>query len=123
MKCPLSRQRPLKKTLDEAYEEGFDMIFNYGYGYYAFAHNICGNQPEVPDGMPDMSKSLSLEFFINPRWPPSVVLVEAASIDIRPGEATNALERAVIVEMDNSEVGKHLSAAEVGPGNEAKFST
>ena len=35
----------------EAYEEGFDVIFNYGYGCYAFTHNICGSQPKVPDGM------------------------------------------------------------------------
>ena len=30
-----------KKALEEAYEEGFDMIFNYGYGCCAFARNIC----------------------------------------------------------------------------------
>ena len=39
------------------------MIFNYGCGYCAFALKICGSQPEVPDRMSDMSKSLSLEFF------------------------------------------------------------
>ena len=55
-----------KKALEEAYEEGFDVIFNYGYGCCAFAHNICGNQPEVPDGMLNTSKPLSPEFFINP---------------------------------------------------------
>ena len=54
-----------KKALEEAYEEGFDVIFNYGYGCCAFAHNICGSQAEVPGGMPDTSKSLSPEFFIN----------------------------------------------------------
>ena len=53
-----------KKALDEAYEEGFDVIFNYGYGCCAFAHNICRSQPEVPNGMLDTSK-----FFINPRCP------------------------------------------------------
>ena len=36
-----------KKALEEAYEEGFDVIFNYGYGCCAFAHNICGSQPMV----------------------------------------------------------------------------
>ena len=40
------------------------MIFNYGYGYCAFAHNICGSQPEVSDRMLDMSKPLSPEFFL-----------------------------------------------------------
>ena len=55
-----------KKGLEEAYEEGFDVIFNYGHDCCAFAHNICGSQPEVPDGMPDTSKPLSPKFFINP---------------------------------------------------------
>ena len=55
-----------KKALDEAFEEGFNVIFNYGYGCCVFAHNICGSQLVVPDGMPDTSKTLSLEFFINP---------------------------------------------------------
>ena len=50
-----------KKTLEEAYEEGFDVIFNYGYGCCAFTYNIYGSQPVVPDGMLDMSKSLSLK--------------------------------------------------------------
>ena len=52
------------EALREAYVEGFDVIFNYGYGCCAFAHNICGSQPEVPDGMPDTSKRLSQEFFL-----------------------------------------------------------
>ena len=78
-----------KMALEEAYEEGFDMIFNYRYAYCAFAHNICGSQPEVLDGMSDTSKSLSPEFFINPRCPPGAVLAEAASINVRPNEATN----------------------------------
>ena len=30
-----------KKALEEAYEEGFDVIFNYGYDCCVFAHNIC----------------------------------------------------------------------------------
>ena len=55
-----------KKALEEAYEEGFDVIFNYGYGYCAFTHNICGSEPVVPDEMLDMSKLLTSKFFINP---------------------------------------------------------
>ena len=31
------------EALREAYKEGFDVIFNYGYGCCAFAHNICGS--------------------------------------------------------------------------------
>ena len=75
-----------KKALEEAYEEGFDVIFNYGYGCCAFAHNICGSQPVVPDGMPDTSKPLSPEFFFNPRCPLGVVLVEVATVDVCFGE-------------------------------------
>ena len=52
------------KALREAYEEGFDVIFNYGYGCCDFTHNIYGSQPEVPDMMWDTSKPLSLEFFL-----------------------------------------------------------
>ena len=55
-----------KKALNEAFEEGFYVIFNYGYDCCAFAHNICGSQPEVPDRMSDTLKTLSPEFFINP---------------------------------------------------------
>ena len=76
-----------KKALKEAYEEGFDVIFNYGYGCCAFAHNIYGSQPMVLDGMPNTSKPLSPKFFINPQCPPGVVPTEDATIDVRSGEA------------------------------------
>ena len=82
-----------KKTLEEAYEEGFNVIFNYGYGCYAYVHNIYRSQPEVLDGMSDTSKSLSLEFFINPRCPLGVVPAETISTDVRPGKVTNAPKR------------------------------
>ena len=63
-----------KKALEEAFDVGFDVIFNYGYGCCAFAHNICGSEPVIPDGMPDTSKPLPSEFFINPRCPPGATL-------------------------------------------------
>ena len=75
--------------------------------------------------MSDTSKPLSQEFFINPRFPLGVVPVEAASINVRPGEVMNASEKeapAVVPEMDNSEAGEHLSVAKVGLGNEPVFS-
>ena len=115
-----------KKALDEAYEEGFGVIFNYGYGCCAFAHNICGSQPVVLDRMPDTSNPLSPEFFINPRCPPGVVPVEAATIDVCYGEAMIALERevpAAVLETDISKAGEHLSIVEVGLGNEPDSST
>ena len=101
------------------------MIFNYGYGCYAFAHNICGSQPKVPDRMSDTCKTLSLEFFINPRCPSVNVLIEAASIDVHPGEATNVPESGAltaVLEWDNSKAGEHLSSAEVVLDNEPNSS-
>ena len=121
------RAEPLKenKALREAYEERFDVIFNYGYGCYAYTHNICGSQPEVPDGMPDTSKLLSLEFFINPRCPLGVILSEAVSIDVHLGGVRNASEREApiaVLESDNSNAGEYLSNSEVGLGKESAFS-
>ena len=46
--------------------------------------------------MPDTSKSLSPEFFINPRCLPGVVPVESATIVVRSGEAMIASEREVL---------------------------
>ena len=43
------------------------------------------------------------------------------SIDVHPGESTNAPKRealTVVLETVNSEAGEHLSAVEVGLGNE-----
>ena len=74
--------------------------------------------------MPYTSKQLSLEFFINPRCPPGAVPARAVTIDVCPGETMNAPQReapAAVLETDNSEAGKHLSMAEVEPGNEPDF--
>ena len=61
-----------KKTAMEAeFNASRDVIFNYGYGCCAFAHNICGSEPLILAGMPDTSTPLTLEFFVNPRCPPS----------------------------------------------------
>ena len=114
-----------KKALEEAYEEGFEVIFNYGYGCCAFEHNIYGSQPIVPDGMLDTSKPLSPEFFINPRCPSGSVPVEDTTINVHPCEAMITPERevlAAVLGIDISEAGEHLSAVDVGPSNEPDFS-
>ena len=52
--------------------------------------------------------------------PPRYCPTEVASIDVHPGEATNAPERealTAVLETDNSEAGEHLFTAEVGLGN------
>ena len=70
-----------KKAMEEEFDASGNVIFNYGYSCYAFAHNICGSKPLIPAGMPDTTKPLPPEFFINPRCPPS------ASFDL-PAAAT-----------------------------------
>ena len=89
-----------QKAVEEAFGTSFDVIFNYGYGCYAFTHDICGSEPVIPDGMLDKLKSLPLEFFINPRCPPSAA----------PGVHTTDPN------VDVREASKNLPAAEVGLG-------
>ena len=60
-----------RKAMEEEFDASSDVIFNYGYCCCAFAQNICGSKPMIPVEMPDMSKPLPPEFFINPRCPPS----------------------------------------------------
>ena len=63
--------------MEAKFDIGFKVIFNYGYGCCAFAHNICRSKPEFPNGMSDTSNPLPLEFFVNPRCHPGAVPVEA----------------------------------------------
>ena len=78
--------------MEEAFDADFDMIFNYGYGCCVFAHNICGSELMVPDGMSDTSKLLPPKFFISPRFPPSVALrVHTADPDVDVREAGKSL--------------------------------
>ena len=76
------------------------MIFNYCYGYCAFAHNICGSKHVILDRMPDMSKLLPPKFFINPRCP----------LGASPRVPTTDPNVGV------REAGKRLPATEVGLG-------
>ena len=92
-----------KMALDEAFDAGFDVIFNYGYGFCAFAYNIYGSEPVIPNGMSDTSKLLPPEFFIIPRCPSS-----GAS-----GVPT------VNPDADVREAGKSLPSVEVGLGNQS----
>ena len=67
------------------------------------------------------SKSLSPEFFINPRCLPGVVPVEAATIVVHSGEAMIESKMKVptaVLEADISEAGEHLSVVEVWLSNE-----
>ena len=59
-----------KSTLEAEFDAISDVIFNYGYGYCAFAHDIHGSKPKIFPGLPDTSTPLTPEFFMNPRCPP-----------------------------------------------------
>ena len=57
-------------ALEAEFDESSDVIFNYGYGCYAFMHDIRGSKPKIPPGMPDTFTPLTPEFIVNPRCPP-----------------------------------------------------
>ena len=61
-----------RETMEAELDSSGDTLFNYGYGCCVFTHNICGSKPQILDGMPNPSVPHTLEFFANPRCPPSV---------------------------------------------------
>ena len=73
-----------KSALEAEFDASDDVIFNYGYGYCAFEHDISGSKPLILFGMPDASTALTLDFFVNPRCPPgsSFVLPTAYPVEI-----------------------------------------
>ena len=56
-----------REMMEAAFDSSGDTLFNYGYGCCAFAHNIRGSKPEIPDDMPNPSVPLTADFFANPR--------------------------------------------------------
>ena len=69
-----------REMMEAAFDSRCDTLFNYGYGCCAFAHDILGSKPEIPDGMLNPSVSLTTDFFANPRCPPGSSVV-ASSLD------------------------------------------
>ena len=59
-----------KEAMEEDYKKALEVISPYCYGCCVFKHNICRDQPEVPNGMPDFTDPLPAEFFVNPMCPP-----------------------------------------------------
>ena len=68
-----------REAMEAEFDGSGDTLFNYGYGYCVFTHNICGSKPQIPDGMYDPLVPLTLEFFANPRCPPSTSSTVLAS--------------------------------------------
>ena len=60
-----------RSALEAEFDASSDVIFNYGYGCCAFAHDIHRSKPKIPPGMPDTSTPLAPEFSVNPRCPSS----------------------------------------------------
>ena len=90
-----------KEMLEAAFDSSGDTLFNYGYGCCAFAHNICESKLEIPEGMPNPSVPLTVDFFANPRYPPSVSV------------AASALDPVVVSEGDRSVNSPSLAGVEV----------
>ena len=68
-----------REMMEAEFDSSGDTLFNYGYGYCAFTHNICGSKPEIPDGMPNPSVPLTANFFANPRCPPGASIAASSS--------------------------------------------
>ena len=60
-----------REAMEAEFDASSDTLFNYGYGYCVYTHNICKSKPQIPDGMSDPLVLLTPEFFTNPRCPPS----------------------------------------------------
>ena len=61
-----------------------------------FKNNICGDRPEIPDGMPDFANPLPLEFFINPRYPLAPAATEDKDTEADQGGAIEDSEGGVV---------------------------
>ena len=59
-----------RSALETEFDASSDVIFNYGYGCCALAHDIHGSKPKIPHGMPDTATPLTSKFFVNPRCSP-----------------------------------------------------
>ena len=87
-----------KEAKEEDYKKALELIFAYGYGCCVFKHNICGDNPEVPDGMPDSSDPISPEFFVNPKCSPPLAAIEATTVEVFQRKAAKGPERSAYAE-------------------------
>ena len=90
-----------KEAMEEDYQNALELIFTYGYKCCVFKNNICGDQPKVPNGMPDSSDLLPPEFFTNLRCPPARAPTEATATEAgqsKTVEKAKEQERSTLVE-------------------------
>ena len=91
------------EAMEEEYQKDLKVIFAYGYGCCVFKHNICGDHPEVPEGMLDSTDPLPPEFFVNPDCPSVQGAAEATATEA-PLSKTAKEPMEVAVAEDQSEL-------------------
>ena len=89
---PHSQASKDKEAIEEDYQKALEVIFAYAFGCCAFKHNIYGDQPEVPDGMPVSFDQLLLEFFVSPRCPLVPMATKDIAVEARPSEVAKEPE-------------------------------
>ena len=82
-----------EEAIEEDYQKALELIFAYGDRCCVFKHNICGEQLEVSDGMPDSSNPLPLEFFANLKCSSTLVATEVMAAEVDQSEATKEPEK------------------------------
>ena len=79
-----------RSVIEAEFDASSDVIFNYGYDCYAFAHDIRGSKPKIPTRMPDTSTPLTPDFFVNPRCP------SGSSLALSPAEPVKTAEEDLV---------------------------
>ena len=83
--------------MEEEYQKALEVIFAYGYGCCVFKYNICGDQPDVLDGMLDSVDPLSPEFFMSPKCPSAQATTEDTTVEACPGAVAKEPEENTFV--------------------------
>ena len=75
-----------KEAMEEDYHKALKQIFAYGYECCAFKHIICGDQPGIPNGMPNSTNPLPPEFFANLGCPSAPTTIGTKVAKVHLGE-------------------------------------
>ena len=84
--------------MEEDYQKALELIFAYGYGCCAFKHSIYSDHLWIPDDMPNSADPLPLEFFVNPRCPPTLTFVKVKAAEVDLGEVAKDSGEDVVAE-------------------------
>ena len=87
-----ARAKKDRKDMVKDYQGSLEVIFANGYGCCVFKNNICRDQSEIPDGMPNSTNLLPLEHFVNPRCPPALTAIEVKDAEVDQGGAVEDSE-------------------------------